>query len=149
MLFASLFSQAPARTSLQHKPTPTRRLLAVCTMIRGVIIVNNHGKPRLVKFYQTVVSTAISLQLRVVRSLCSAAGVVRCTPLLPYPHCWPLCDEKGTTAVLDIACSAITSLHYVQLPMHTHLCLGTGDQLHRTKLHSAHSTKSRRSAAAV
>lgn len=24
-------------------------------MIRGVIIVNNHGKPRLVKFYQTVV----------------------------------------------------------------------------------------------
>lgn len=25
-------------------------------MIRGVIIVNNHGKPRLVKFYQTVVS---------------------------------------------------------------------------------------------
>lgn len=26
------------------------------SMIRGVIIVNNHGKPRLVKFYQTVVS---------------------------------------------------------------------------------------------
>jgi hypothetical protein len=26
-------------------------------MIKGVIIVNNHGKPRLVKFYQSVVST--------------------------------------------------------------------------------------------
>jgi hypothetical protein len=25
-------------------------------MIKGILIVNNHGKPRLVKFYQSVVS---------------------------------------------------------------------------------------------
>jgi hypothetical protein len=28
-------------------------------MIKGVIIINNHGKPRLVKFYQSVVSPAL------------------------------------------------------------------------------------------
>lgn len=33
-------------------------------MIRGVIIVNNHGKPRLVKFYQTVVSQGSKPPLR-------------------------------------------------------------------------------------
>ena len=27
-------------------------------MIKGIIVVNNHGKPRLVKFYQSVVSVA-------------------------------------------------------------------------------------------
>lgn len=32
-------------------------------MIKGVIIVNNHGKPRLVKFYQSVVSSWRQLRL--------------------------------------------------------------------------------------
>lgn len=34
-------------------------------MIKGIIIVNNHGKPRLVKFYQSVESEA--LQQSVIR----------------------------------------------------------------------------------
>ena len=34
-------------------------------MIKGIIIVNNHGKPRLVKFYQQVESE--SLQQTVIR----------------------------------------------------------------------------------
>lgn len=38
-------------------------------MIRGVIIVNNHGKPRLVKFYQTVVSRQQFTLIRVSESI--------------------------------------------------------------------------------
>ena len=32
-------------------------LIVALTMIKGILIVNNYGKPRLVKFYQSVVSS--------------------------------------------------------------------------------------------
>lgn len=51
--------------------------LPVSSMIRGVIIVNNHGKPRLVKFYQTVVRRGrLGFKLEsdvLTESICSAS----------------------------------------------------------------------------
>lgn len=90
-------------------------------MIRGVIIINNHGKPRLVKFYQTVVSThkIYSLQLRrgALSLLFSSAGVVRCThifPLLHYPDSGPLCEEKGRPRL----CWATIHITTANYPLH-------------------------------
>lgn len=50
------------RLSVPH-PGASVSCIGARVMIRGVIIVNNHGKPRLVKFYQTVVSLCLPLVL--------------------------------------------------------------------------------------
>ena len=52
MSMLSLFTRVTTTWTLYHC---SLKEFTTWTMIKGILIVNNHGKPRLVKFYQSVV----------------------------------------------------------------------------------------------
>lgn len=59
-------------------------------MIRGVIIVNNHGKPRLVKFYQTVVSGELVFYAEKSIRCCGTTARLLREPVLLHATVFPL-----------------------------------------------------------
>jgi hypothetical protein len=56
------FCAAAGVPPIQHCCATVRSAQACITMIKGILIVNNYGKPRLVKFYQSVVSLSKELE---------------------------------------------------------------------------------------
>jgi hypothetical protein len=57
-------------------------------MIKGILVINNHGKPRLTKFYEHLVARPAAA-LRV--CACAVASVCRCTLQL-----WRACGAPGS-----------------------------------------------------
>jgi hypothetical protein len=55
----------PAAATGARQDSPAQRSVCVCVrsaaMIKGILVINNHGKPRLTKFYEHLVRAAVAL----------------------------------------------------------------------------------------